>query len=47
MDFLGGLPRTQQRHDYHFVAVDRFLKMVVLVPYKKTITSEEAAWLFL
>ncbi|GKC07671.1 transposable element [Tanacetum coccineum] len=42
----GGLPRTRKRNDYLFVVVDRFSKMVVLIPCKKTITGEEAARLF-
>lgn len=47
MDFLGGSSRTQQGHDYLYVVVNQFSKMVVLVPCKKTITNEEAARLFL
>jgi hypothetical protein len=46
MDFLGGLPMTRQGNDYLFVVVDRFSKMVVLMPCKKTITSDGAARLF-
>ncbi|XP_038973019.1 uncharacterized protein LOC120105044 [Phoenix dactylifera] len=46
MDFLGGLPKTRRGHDYLFVVVDRFSKMVVLMPCKKSITGEEAARLF-
>ncbi|GJR07842.1 retrotransposon protein, putative, ty1-copia subclass [Tanacetum coccineum] len=42
----GGLPRTRKGNDYLFVVVDRFSKMVVLMPCKKTITGEEVARLF-
>ena len=43
MDFMGGLPKTKRGHDYLYVVVDHFSKMVVLKPCKKTITGEEAA----
>ncbi|CAL2266530.1 unnamed protein product [Prunus armeniaca] len=46
MDFLGGLPNTKSRNDYLFVVVDRFNKMVILIPCKKTVTGEGAAKLF-
>ncbi|CAL2256728.1 unnamed protein product [Prunus armeniaca] len=46
MDFLGGLPKTKSGTDYLFVVVDRFSKMVILIPCKKTITGEGAAKLF-
>ena len=45
-DFLGRLPSTKQGFDYVFVVVDRFSKMIRLMPCKKTITSEETARLF-
>ena len=46
MDFLGGLPKTQQGHDYLLVMVDSFSKMTVLIPCKKTISGQEEAKLF-
>eukprot|EP01018_Ginkgo_biloba_P007942 Gb_36846 [translate_table: standard] len=46
MDFLRGLPKTQQGHDYLLVVVDRFSKMTVLIPCKKTITGQETTKLF-
>jgi len=46
MDFLGGLPKAKSGNDYLFVVVDRFSKMVILIPCKKTITGAGAAKLF-
>lgn len=46
MDFLGGLPTTTTRFDYLFVVVDRFSKMVILIPCKKTISGEGSPKLF-
>lgn len=37
MDFIGGLPTNQRGNDYLYVIVDRFSKMDVLTPYKKSI----------
>jgi len=45
MDFLGGLPTTTTGFDY-FVVVDRFSKMVILIPCKKTISGEGATKFF-
>ena len=46
MDFVGGLLTTRKGHDYLFVVVDRFNKMCVLMPYKKTINGQEATNFF-
>jgi hypothetical protein len=46
MDFLGGLPTTKKGHDYIFVVVDRFNKMCILIPCKKTINGQEATTKF-
>ena len=46
MDFVGGLPKSRKHHDYLYVVVDRFSKMCMLMPCKKTITVEQTAELF-
>ena len=46
MDFLGGLPTTKRRNYYLFVMVDRFSKMIILIPCKKTVSGAGAAQLF-
>jgi hypothetical protein len=43
MDFMGGLPKTKKGHDYLFVVIERFNKMCIRVPYKKTINRQEAS----
>jgi hypothetical protein len=46
MDFVGGLPTTNKGHDYIFVAVDRFNKMCIIMPCKKTIKGKEVENMF-
>jgi len=46
MEFVGGLPKAKKGHDYLFVVGDRFNKMCVLMPCKKTISRQEATNLF-
>jgi hypothetical protein len=47
MDFFGGLPMTHRGHDFLFDMVDRFNKLCLLIPCKKTISRREAIELFL
>jgi hypothetical protein len=42
MDYVGGFPTTRKGHHYLFVVVDRFNKMCILMPFKKTISGQEA-----
>jgi hypothetical protein len=46
MDFVGGLPTNRKGHDYLFEVVDRFKKMCILMPCKKTIKGQEVANMF-
>jgi hypothetical protein len=46
MDYMSGLPSTQQGNDYFFVVVDQFSKIVILVVCKKSITMKATAKLF-
>jgi len=46
MDYMLGLPSTKHGDDYVFVVVDRFLKMTIMVAYKKNIIAEATAKLF-
>ena len=46
MDFVGGLPMLRKQHDYLYVVVDRFSKMCILMPCKKTITIEETTEIY-
>ena len=46
MDFIMGLPRSEQRNDGILTVVDRATKMVHLVPVQQTIGAAETARLF-
>jgi hypothetical protein len=46
MDYMSGLSSTKRGSDCVFVVVDRFSKMVILVAYKKSITSKATAKIF-
>ena len=47
LDWITGLPRTRTGNDSILVFIDKLTKMVHLAPCKKTITSKQAAQLFL
>jgi len=46
MDFVGSLPTNRKGHDYLFMVGDRFNKMCVLMPCKKTTSGQETTNLF-
>jgi hypothetical protein len=46
MDFLGVLLTTHKGHDYLFVVFDRFRKMSIIMPCKKTIKGKKATHFF-
>jgi hypothetical protein len=46
MDYMLGLPSTEQGNDYVFFVFDRFSKMVILVVCKNNITSEASTKIF-
>ena len=41
MEFVGGLHMSRKQHDYIYLVVDRFSKMCILMPCKKTITTKQ------
>ena len=46
MDYMSDLPSTKHGNDYVFMVVDRFSKMEILTPFKKSITVEATAKIF-
>jgi hypothetical protein len=46
MDYMSGIPSTKNGNDCVFVVIDRFLKMSIMMAYKKNITTESTAKLF-
>ena len=46
MDYLTGYPTTKHQHDAILVVVDRFSKMALLIPCKKTTTTHQTLQLF-
>jgi len=46
MDFLSGLPTTQNKHDVIWVVVCRFSKMALFVPCTKTTTTAQTTKLY-
>ena len=46
MEFVGDLPMSRKGHDYLYVVVDQFSKMCILMPCKKQVTTELAAYLY-
>ena len=46
MDYLMGYPTTKHQHDTILLVVDIFSNMAILIPYKKTMTEQQAAQLF-
>jgi hypothetical protein len=46
MDYMSRLPSTKHGNDGVFVVIDRFSKMAVLTPCKKSITVEDTTKLF-
>jgi hypothetical protein len=43
MDYMFGLPSTKHRNDCVFVVVDRFLKMAIIIAWKKRIIEKNTA----
>jgi hypothetical protein len=46
MDYMSSISSTKRENDCVFVVVDHFLKMVILVAYKKSIIVEAITKIF-
>jgi len=46
MDVFGGFPISKRGYDYLYVVMDRFNKVCILIPCKKTMIGQEAANFF-
>ena len=46
MDFVSGFPLTQQKHDYVWVIVDRFIKSAHFIPIKIDYSMDRLAELY-
>ena len=46
MDYMSGLPSTKHGNDCVFLVTDRFLKMAIMVAYKKNIIVEATTKIF-
>jgi hypothetical protein len=46
MDYMSILLSTKNDNDYVFVVVYRFSKMVIIIAYKKSVTTTDAAKIF-
>ena len=47
MDFVVGLPRSQQNHDAIWVVVDRLTKLAHFIAYSMTYLAEKLIQLYL
>ena len=47
MDFVVGMPRSQQNHDAIWVIVDRLTKTVHYIPYNMTYSVEHLSRLYI
>ena len=47
MDFMVGLPRSQQNHDAIWVIVDRLTKLAHFITYNMTYLVEKLRWMYL
>jgi len=46
MDYMSGLASSRHGNEYIFMVVDRFSKMAIMAPCKKSITIDTTAKLF-